>query len=464
MKKIYTILAAAAIAFNATADNLSVNINQDLTLTNQLKAHPGTADYKAPSVKKFQGARKVDVNKTIEGRWDFYLGDYYMEGSVNAVLIYEFTARLEGAQVIFEDPEGVLLPFKADYNKANGNLSFYREDLGPYKDYYLYQMPFVVDDDTYEIVYGSAMAFYDKEYNTMHFDEECGIGWQACKDAAGEDPIGYVLAFDLVDAVKTSNELMENDEYWNDLGNATFMDSWVLPGFGFDQNDMANWFEVPVQQCTLDENLYRLVDPYHQPGFPALEYNESEEGGYILIDANDPIHLMINSIEKIQAGFANSKMGISEFYCYNMVGFYNSLTGYDTSYVVRLLGRNAPYTTLKDGVITLGGVDDDGEQWYDANFGFQNDPYGSYSWKTVPGGYTFQHKVEGATPLDMSARIYLPGAKLPDPEDNSVDEITVENGSAPRYFTLQGVEIARPEKGAVCVKIGGGKAKKIIIR
>ena len=194
----------------------------------------------------------------------------------------------------------------------------------------------------------------------------------------------------------------EPEEEWTSLGEATFMDGWVLPLFGIDQNQEENWFKVEIQQNVANENLYRLVDPYHAAGFPAKSYNESNKVGYIEFDVTDPDHVLVNPHMQ-DAGFALSDVGITKFYPYNTLQFFVNYYGMPTSTIVSLMGEDGmPYTTFKDGVLLLGFLDDEGDPWYDANFGDQYDNEGGYFWNDEDGN-----------PADMTTMILFPGATPP---------------------------------------------------
>lgn len=65
---------------------------------------------------------------------------------------------------------------------------------------------------------------------------------------------------------------------------------------------------------------------------------------------------------------------------------------------------------------------------------------------------------------------FVPSDDPDDPEDptnpgdeDGVNEITADNSEA-RYFNLQGIETAHPEKGAIYIKVEGEKTSKIIVK
>lgn len=255
-----------------------------------------------------------------------------------------------------------------------------------------------------------------------------------------------------INSVNASEHLNLNsrsaaDEDWIDIGKATFMDGWVLPAFSIDQTRESNWYEVSMQQSALNENVYRLVDPY-QAG-PAAEHNESKNKGYIVFDISDPKHVVVNW-DLVEAGFANSDLGISNLYCYNTLTYFGNYLykGYSPKEIVDVVGNQMAYTVYADGVVTLGKyVDPDPEfsyEYYDAKFGTQENPAAGRGWQNAAG------KV-----ANMTTKIFFPGTL-------SVEEIHVEKTDEPEYFDITGRRIFNPAKGCLYIVRKGSKTEKII--
>lgn len=182
------------------------------------------------------------------------------------------------------------------------------------------------------------------------------------------------------------------NEGWTSLGMATFMDGWLLPGFGVDQTDVANQYKVELQQNDDNHNVYRLVDPY-KGNFPMASSNQSTKTGYIQFDVTDPDHVVFANVD---AGFSLPAAGITEFYCNNRLSYFVN-AGYTADNVIEQLGDKLPYTTFKDGVVTLGFVDNDGDVMYDACYGEQDRNNGAYGWID-----------DNDAPANMSAKIIFP--------------------------------------------------------
>ncbi|MDE7388397.1 MAG: hypothetical protein K2M97_03985, partial [Muribaculaceae bacterium] len=219
-------------------------------------------------------------------------------------------------------------------------------------------------------------------------------GWEEVKGSfdfgtADSDTINVIL----------TNPNVDPNEGWTSLGNATFQDGWLLPCFGIDQTDSANWYEVELQQNDATPTTYRLVDPY-KGNAPLAEINEATGHGYIEFSVADPDHVTFSLTD---AGFASERNGFSKFYCYNSLSLYTFYyPNLSTEQIVSALGDQIPYSTYKDGVVTISSTIVDGKYSNDASFGDQDDPTGGYGW-------TGSDK----NPANMEARIIFPGTVYP---------------------------------------------------
>ena len=373
----------------------------------------------------------VDAS-TLAGEWEFALGDYYFQTSSNSTIYVTFEATVEGNTVYFEDPTNYELPFVGVYNSDNSTLTFSRLGLGSTGTYYVYQQPFRYASGMQAM--DALVGRYNSATGTLSFTADQGLQWLAYTSSTGTgNAAGYFSIYDFEGGEKVV--AVDDSADWEDLGMATFMDGWVLPAFDIDQMDRENWYEVPIQQNVNNTNLYRLVNPY-QYG-PAAEYNQSAANGYIEFDISDPNHVVFN---KANAGFANSGLGVTAFYCYNTLGMYVASTGYPADYIVNILGEDAiAYTTYENGIVTLTSIEGDDGTEYDANFGYQADQNGGYVWTganmnamIILPGYEFEpgEKVEGTgnmtTQLDMNMGL-LDEPELLDPETYEV-EASYQNG------------------------------------
>lgn len=274
------------------------------------------------------------------------------------------------------------------------------------------------------------------------FPADHGLSWVAYTDENYSQRGGYLEVFDILELTKGSGGNADQGN-WTSIGNATFMDGWVCPGFDIDQTNPANHYEVELQQNDDNKNLYRLVDPYKGKS-PVAQYNESTKTGYIQFDVTDPDHVVFAAVE---AGFANEEQGISKFYCLNTLAYAMGYFQVSADEVISQLGNQLPYTTFKDGVVTLSAMPSTEYRYInDACFGIQGDIYGGYSWID-----------NNDLSFNMATAIYFPGT--------AINSIAADEADAPvRYFNLQGIEIAQPAPGQVVIRQQGTKAAKITVK
>ena len=421
MKKFYAILAAATVVLSASAADLNVrgkslrgNLTAKTSKTEMSSMKKTKHELSGKSTRVMSARKAADVS-SLEGTWEFQLGDYYFQTSTNTTLYVNFEATVDGNTVAFEDPEGDYLPFVGTYNSSTGNITFQRGYLGSTGQYYVYQEPFVYNWDTNDLDFQNISARFDSQSGSLIFSADNGIAWGAYTSQTASSPAGYFDIFDLEGAIQTEgggSGSGEDEGDWTDVGMATFMDGWVLPLFGMDQTQASNQYEVLLQQNATNPTVYRLVNPY-QSG-PAAMYNENKTGGYITFDITDPDHV---AFLKSEAGFAYSGAGISKFYCYNYLGCLMEIFEMNAADVVEVMEDEMPVTTFKDGVIYLGTYDD--PQYgltYDANFGYQADPTGGYTWQDKDGN-----------DVNMTAKIIFPKTE-PSLSINEVKSNAYPNG------------------------------------
>ncbi|MCH5217529.1 MAG: hypothetical protein J1F07_03085 [Muribaculaceae bacterium] len=234
-------------------------------------------------------------------------------------------------------------------------------------------------------------------------------------------------------------------DIWTDVGDATFVDGWLMPGFGFDQ--YYNRYEVPLQQNAAVKSRYRLVNPYKSG--PLAYYNESTADGYIVFDVADPDHVVF---EPTETGFSYPAFGITEFYVSNQLGM-TAAQNPDLS-VAEIIADprfEIPYTTYRKGVVALNFIrKSGGELVYDANYGYQGHPTGGFGWL-----------IDGV-PADMTSLIIFPGLDSGDViEENGVDAIEADSSEA-GYYTLDGRRVMRPAPGSILIERRASSIRKIL--
>lgn len=197
------------------------------------------------------------------------------------------------------------------------------------------------------------------------FDADDAFGLQASSG-------GYYTLFDMIDMTKIIEDPnVDPNEGWTSMGEATFVDGWVMSMFGVNQ--MENAYKVELQQNDENPNIYRLVDPYHG-NFPLAARNESAKAGYIQFDATDPDHVIFAQVE---SGFSYPDAGVTKMYCYNTLTFLASKYNMTAAQVIEAVGDEIPYTTFKNKVLTV--------PTGDACFGIAGDINGGYSWQDKEG-------------------------------------------------------------------------------
>ena len=450
MKQIYTIALAACVALTASAGELTVRTLNPVK--KNVKATSITMVKKElPAMATMNKAPQKAEAASIEGEYTFTVGDYYFQESVGEVEETVTVSVADGVVTITPDPSTTyfLTAVSAAYDAATGELKFTNGPaLGPVKtsqgDYYTRFEPFAWDDTAKEIVPGEFKATYAD--GKVTFPADHGFSWPAYSDEACTDWInGFFGIFDAV-GMEKYEEPENPNEGWKSVGNATLYDPWLLPVFGILEDGEGNGYAVELQQNETTASLYRLVNPY-KGECPVAEYNTCTKNGYIEFDIADPEHVWFNTTE---AGFANSQLGVTKFYPSDLLSSLALGYGMTAADVIEILGDGLPYTTYKDGVVTLGSIEEteDGETStvYAACFGIQGEQYGAYGWT--------DEETEEATP--MTGKIVFPGA--------GVSNLGVENSGKARYFNLQGVELARPAAGQVVIRVCDGKSVKMLAK
>lgn len=480
MKKISTLILAMGMAASVAATPVFPSVTlksvpevktlsfekSKVVETNSAKFNRFESGVKLPAVNNMMKApAKAAANNSIDGEYTIEIGDYYFQGSKGLI---ETTATIE----IFNAEDGIVTldcenfptVVPAAYDAESDLIGFVSLEMGqielvdgqkPYLKLEPYE--WVVTDPTTgrgEFQYGTFVISYDSATGEFTIPADHGLSWTLYNDEACEtEPMGYLGIFDLVSLYKD----IDDPTAWTSVGNATFVDGWVIPAVG-DVDQFEFEYEVPLQQNNENKNLFRLVDPY-KGNCPVADLNASTKTGYIMFDLSDPDHVIFSVVD---AGFANADLGITKMYCYNTLAYYVNATGYTPAEIIELLGDEMPYTTYKDGVITLKSIydasinEETGKPYgttYDACFGVQGAKIAHYGWSMQDG-----------TPANMDARITFPTDFNFVPDQSGVDNIVADDANAPvEYFNLQGVKVQNPENG-LYIKRQGKTVEKVVIR
>lgn len=475
MRKLYAIMLGCAVALSATATpKASVSSMEPLPEGTGRTAHslPNVdsqwrTDVKAKKSLKMKGMRKADEDySNPAGLWTFVIYDAYLEnGSTFQDYFIYYDAELlnpekdDKTYLFYPRDDMNFYHFIWEYDAANEEFTFTKSIVGTLDNgNYMSQEPIKENYITNQFEYPDEFTFpYDTKDGMLLFDGDQGIVWAEYRfnglkynwiddlwggifDAAG---MGVLASEDPGDGGGGGTT-----STWLDCGDALFMDGWVLPAFGIDQKEEANQYEVPLQRNQKNPNLFRLVDPYKYG--PVASKNTSPTGGYIEFDVTDPDHVVFNYTDT-GAGFTCNTMEqpLTWIVCQNALGWYVYMfPEYSVSELVRRLGDGCPYTTFKNGVVSLTSIEsEDGTEW-DAQFAFQKMPMGGMTWDMIFKNW------KGS----MDASITFPEGW----ETVEVGTISSDENYTPEYFNLQGVKVANPEKGQLIIVRKGNKAEKII--
>lgn len=458
MKKFFTLCAAAAVVVSASAAShdfsnvRSKSIQRELKgLSKEMQIKTAVNEAAVPSVMKaekkrvaIKSIRKADGIASLEGTWEWEFGDYLYNSSTQQDFTIELKCEYEEEydDYLFFDPEGDLIDFCVLYDASTSKITIPWDILGSTGTYLVAQEPYIVESDG-SLNYDIDDLDFNFNQATKSFEavEMCGISWGAYDPDSFEykgDFDGYIIwGASMTDGGGSTPT--PGDEGWVNVGKARLMDGWVIPAWGLDQRDYI--YEVPLQQKQDNGAILRLVDPYHLG--PLASQNTSSTKGYIMFDVTDPDHVVFL---KANAGFANSSAGVSTFYCWNNAGSLMEQEGIDLATLISLVGNKIPYTTLKNGVVSLGSITTSEGVSYDANFGIQGKTDGGYCWTMQDGTYA-----------DMTAAIYLP-------EITGINEIINRENVSVEYFNLQGIRIANPEKGQIVIMHSGNTTSKTVVR
>ena len=369
---------------------------------------------------QFASAEKLpDGTYSLPGTYKISLYDYKTDGNKNAEITATISYNAASNEYVIKEQDTKLLPYNVlfTYDEEAKELSF----------------PQSVSD---EVAMTSFSAFtYDmgttlvKEYK-VKFNNETGIiefpdskatvtagfCWLPSEQI---DNIYYetMYQFEINSFVQVEEEGNDNSDSgdvetpgeseWKDVGEATFVDGWILPMLEIDQNKEENQYKVMLQQNNENPCLYRLVNPYMTG--PAAPYNEhSSRQGYIEFDVTNPDWVLFN---KVGAGFAynHPTEGLKKFkdiYCVNHLR--ESMDKYGYVDPAQVTGTSASRFTLAstfvDGVVTLS-MDTADKLGYGS--GFVN-PDARYA--TPEDGDKIYHMWYNSMdrPLDMTAKIIFP--------------------------------------------------------
>lgn len=442
MKKFYTLILAAAVAFAASATAPQTLDLQSEFNTNKFVPAKQKTELKFNFKKLAQNqANKIGVKVAIEDIEGEYEWTYYSalgQGGWGSS-----TAQID---IVDADAGSVTLTlaeaFVLEGTFANGKLSLAPgQDLG-YDSYNQMQVYFyhkrwneagngVVSSE--EPLVASA-SYDDNDMVIFSFDEDDLI-------MIGNETVGWFLAAYLNEMAPYSEweDRLMPEEGWEKYSTSTFTDGWQLAGYGVDPVTMP--YDVVVEKNTSAEydgvELYRIVNPYG-PNTPLYQYNtDPNDGkGYILFSLMVPQFVM--ALPMTYSGLEDE---YGSYLNYNFEGY-----GYIFGDV---LFEDNPNWTLQDIV--------------DA---FELEEISTYENNLVTfQNCCFSDKMQPTSPLIWQDEqgnpiIYPSTLTLPSDGNDGVDSVNADFDGTVKYYNLQGIQVENPGNG-IYIKQEGGKTFKV---
>ena len=466
MEKLYSLIIGAAVALSASAATATtaptvINPRGELlekratpALRPQAKIIDSNMELMANSNNTL--TPMAELSPSIEGFWDFSLGDYYFNNSRGDITV-EFEAQRFSDFVLFTDNTGYELPMIATFDEATGVLTFGREYLGPFDvpiDNYgntmtmhVYQEPYLYNlaTDTRNSVDNLTGVFKD---NKISFTIDYGVEWVFYlnpQDTPNHKTTNYVTtyaAYDIYSAVKTADRKVFDEVQegrWETVGTATFVDAWIMPAYTssssqLNPNDYP--YEVELQKDVTSDTRYRLWEPFKY-SYISTD-NQSLYHGQIVFDIQDPDHVIVEA--GYPAGFKNRE---GEFYVYGVLGWQLYGGGQnpdnDRTYLPQIIAF------MEAQGQTFDTYDAETKTVYVNKSVFDTSP-------NCDKAYTFNGSYHVST-IKMNLN------------SDGVNDIEADFVDGPvRYYNLQGVEIANPAPGSVVIKVQGNTASKLLVR
>lgn len=424
MKKIYTLIAATLVTVSVSASDFRHPAIQEVPALNALeKIYHTAADVQTLDGKyvlepqQLIGARKVDSNATIDGMWEFTIGDYYMDSSTRRALRLNFIAAYDGSTLIFQEETGNYFPLVAGYSENSGLIWFTNELLledGPLK---IYQQTFIYNGGTQN---QQITAHYNASEGTITWDKEnSGIGISVSYTQGGQEQTDVLDMFDLLGAVRPHN--------WTTLQGGQFTENIIYPFFFGAATSTPS--SVIVQRNEDVPGVYRIKDPFRAT-FNKL--NNPGKSADLIFDARDPENVLI--IEQAVGIQANLGTQLSPKPTGYLLYFSDSWYYQETQIYWNEEGVvNLTMTSDEEGNMTL----------------------------NIPGSSMVLYGAQ----IDQGFKCpYASKLTFKDIESGVADVITDNENAPVEYFNIQGIRVVDPQPGQILIKRQGNKAEKIIIK
>lgn len=404
MKKFYTATLALMVAVSAAAAPQIRQI-QPVKKAVRMSANLNAAASTTIAAKK---VRAAEESESIEGYYDFTLGDYYFQGAAGAVTVSS-NLTLDGTTVtITSESEYFFTDLVGTYDAATNELSFSTIKLGTIQlqggtnGYYAFE-PFVYTetDGKGSIKPTVVKGKYDPAAGTISFEADHGFSWPVYSDADYTNLLGQLDVWDVLGMKKG----VDPEAGWTDMDKpAKWMDRMVWPMF---MEAAPTEKEITVQVNEDKPGMYRMIAPFADIAGDAN----------IILDATDPENV---TIDVQDSGIYDSQMGE----CY-IVSTTKALADPSQGGIITMKGNRIEFPAKSI--------------WF---------YFPSYNQESV---YYNDTQTEAG---------YL---EFPT-DDSGVADIVIDENAPVEYYNLQGVRVANPAQGELVIIRQGSKAIKSIIR
>lgn len=403
MKKFYTATLALMVAVSAAAAPQIRQI-QPVKKAVRMSANLSASELKKASATKVKS--NAEESGTIEGYYDFTIGDYYNGQNSLGPIQIPANVTLDGSDLtITSESDYMISDIVGAYDATAMEITFSAVKLGPVNvsgtTYYLCLQPFAWNEIAEDLEHVDFKGKYDSAAGTISFPTDHGFGWEVYSDADYTTSVGYVEVWDALGMKKG----VDPEAGWTDMDKpAKWMDRMVWPMF---MEAAPTEKEITVQVNEDKPGMYRMIAPFA----------DIMGDANIVLDATDPDNV---TIDVQDSGIYDSQMGE----CY-IVSTTKALADPSQGGLITMNGNRIefPFKSI----------------WfyfpsYDQESVYYNDT------QTEAGYLEF--------PTD----------------DSGVADIVIDENAPVEYYNLQGVRVANPAQGELVIIRQGSKAIKSIIR
>ncbi|MCH5176936.1 MAG: hypothetical protein J1F25_02855, partial [Prevotellaceae bacterium] len=411
---------------------------------------------------------------TLEGYWNIPLNDHYAGAWSLGAFTGKYEVTVDGTTVRFTDTED-----KYDMVgelTADNKVVFRKTSVGRMPStFVLTQVPYVNEDGTDEVTeltfIDAITATYNAKESTITFPENCGLAYGYFHSENSELLSYWHAAFDFNGVGTKTGELQssltisslhpeidENDVTITFDVEAVRLDfasvaSWkaqVTEHFS-DVAAEKNWDETSMVDATVEDgvgtvvltnmsngvhNLSIVLIAYDENGEQIIASNSKDAG--ITVGPEIMIRAPKATVEgnNVTVTFDATIYGISLDKIASYKALFTDLTTATDDYAGDTTTEDA---TVEDGVATVT---------------LTNLKAGSYDYSVALIAYNADGEaIATSNTLQFVFTIDVP---------TGINGVT--EGTAVRYYNLQGVEVTNPAAGSIVIKVEGNKAVKVLIK